>query len=262
MMFQKGQSDKLELKEFLDEKYKCFDTRSFIPDDPVSIPHRFTDRNDIEISGFLAAMLAWGQRKTIIKKTTLLIELMDSEPYEFITGSTLKDWERFERFAHRTFNGVDCVYFMGVLQYIYSKYGGIGEFYEEAFIKHKDLEIVHQKFHQLFFSLDHPSRTKKHLANIATGSSGKRLNMYTRWMVRTGSVVDFGIWKKIPASALFLPLDVHTGNVGRALGLLTRKQNDWKAVLEITENLRELDPVDPIKYDIALFALGAVEGFC
>jgi uncharacterized protein (TIGR02757 family) len=249
--------DKSELGDYLDFKYKQYNSVSFIPNDPVSIPHCFSQKEDIEISGFFAAMLAWGQRTTIISKCTLLMEWMDNAPYEFVVNAPENDLNWLSGFKHRTFNGEDCEYFVRALRNIYLHHGGIGGYFEDSFRFHGDMRLVMKGFHDLFFSFSPPGRTKKHLANIGRGAAAKRLNMFVRWMVRHEGPIDFGIWKSIPAHALFMPLDLHTGNISRKLGLLTRKQDDWKAVEEITGRLRELDPQDPIKYDIPLFCLGA-----
>ncbi|HEY6159978.1 MAG TPA: TIGR02757 family protein [Bacteroidia bacterium] len=246
-----------ELKEFLEEKYERYNRVSFIESDPVSIPHLFRKKEDIEISGFLAATIAWGQRPTIIKNATKLVQWMDMSPHDFILNAGEKDLAPFKKFVHRTFNGSDCIFFLHSLKNIYAKRGGM----ENAF-QGCDAKEAIIKFRQAFFSVKHLSRTLKHVSNPGSGSSAKRLNMFLRWMVRKDKrSVDFGIWNNLKPAQLFCPLDVHSGNVARKLGLLTRKQNDWKAVEELTVSLREFDPADPVKYDFALFGLGVFEKF-
>lgn len=255
--------NKTELKEFLEEKYDQYNRLSFIETDPVSIPHQFKKKEDIEIAGFLAATIAWGQRPTIIRNAQRLVQWMDMSPYEFIISAKEKDLEPFKAFTHRTFNGTDCICFIRSLKNIYTKHGGIEEVFSRAVNKNDtDLKgsIVH--FRETFFELPHPARTTKHISNPADNSAAKRINMYLRWMVRSDKrKVDFGLWKKIKPSQLSCPLDVHSGNVARKLGLLERTQNDWKAVDELTTNLKKFDAADPVKYDFALFGLGVFEGF-
>ncbi|MBN8697015.1 MAG: TIGR02757 family protein [Bacteroidetes bacterium] len=251
-----------ELKEFLDEKYEQYNRLDFIESDPISIPHRFSKKEDIEIAGFLAATIAWGQRVTIINNANKLMKLMDDAPHDFILNAKAKDLKRFNNFVHRTFNGTDAMFFMSSLQNIYKKHGGL----EQVFVSKSKDEACKEaimNFRKVFFSIPHPERTGKHVSNPAENSSAKRLCMYLRWMVRDDKRgVDFGIWKNsVQAKDLMCPLDVHTGNVGRKLGLLKRSQNDWKAVTELSDNLRKLDKKDPIKYDFALFGLGVFEGF-
>lgn len=249
--------DKLELKELLDDLEARFNVSEFIADDPISVPHLFCDRNDIEISGFLAATIAWGNRKIIVRNAHKMVSYMDGEPYRFIMDASNNELIKLGDFVHRTFNGSDFIYFIEALRYIYKEHGGIGTLFENEYLKRGDIRDSIAKFHTLFFSLDHPKRVEKHLSSIAKGAACKRLNMFIKWMVRSDeNGVDFGLWDKIPTSAIYLPLDVHTANVGRRLGLLKRKQNDWKSVEEITANLRELDPHDPIRYDFALFGAG------
>ena len=247
------------IKSFLDEKAAKYNHPDFIETDPIQIPHQFTEVNDIEISGFLASTIAWGQRITIIKNMQKLNALMDYAPYEFIMEHSEKDLERFNYFKHRTFNGEDCKFFIKSIQNIYRNHNGLGNLFQTIYAEKKSIYYTLAKFRDVFFEIPFPKRTQKHISNVLKGSSAKRLNMYLRWMVRKdNSGVDFGLWNKISMSDLFLPLDVHTGNVARKLGLLKRKQNDWKAVEEVTNILRK---VDPIKYDFALFGLGAFEKF-
>jgi len=244
------------LKELLDlkaEQYNCLD---FIADDPIQIPHRFSKKEDIEIAGFLASIIAWGQRKTIINNATRLMEWMEDSPHDFLMNMEVSDLERFTPFVHRTFNGEDCRYFIQRLSEIYRNEGGLEGTLGALVAKHGTEQGL-SKFKALFFRGEHPHRTKKHLADPLKGSTAKRLNMYLRWMVRKDKHgVDFGIWPSVPMSSLSLPLDVHTGRIARQLGLLKRKQNDWKAVAEIDAMLRSFDPNDPAKYDFALFGMG------
>lgn len=250
-----------ELKEFLDLKAAYYETPRFISEDPILIPHTFSTKEDIEISGFLAATIAWGNRKTIIRNARRIMELMDQAPFQFVTQHQDQDLERFDGFVHRTFNATDLKTFIKALHRIYTGHGGM----EELFTDHsssKDTQQAISAFRKVFFELDHEDRSRKHVSDPARGSSAKRINMFLRWMVRSPKRgVDFGIWEKIPASALSCPLDVHTGNVARSLGLLKRKQNDQKALAELDENLRMLDPADPVKYDFALFGLGIYENW-
>ena len=251
---------KEELFEFLESKYDIYNRPGFIEDDPVSIPHNFTKKEDIEISGFLAATIAWGNRKMILRNANRLMQMMDYSPYDFIMNFSESDLKPFESFVHRTFNGTDCIYFLKAMRYIYTEKGGL----EKAFLSkgNSDMRELIFHFRTAFFEPEHPARTEKHVANPMKGSSAKRINMFLRWMVRNdGRGVDFGIWKSIKPSQLYCPLDVHSGNIARRLGLLTRKQNDWKAVAELTGNLREFDKEDPVKYDFSLFGLGVNEKF-
>ena len=256
---------KLELGEFLNEKVIEFETRDFIKDDPISIPRMFSDNKDIEIAGFLAATIAWGNRKSILKNANRLMERMDNSPYDFVMNFEKADEKVFEGFCHRTFQPEDAVYFMGALRRIVSEYGSLENLIVsnwKASGSPDNVNAALSNFHAVFFDSVHADRTRKHVANPSKGSAAKRLNMYLRWMVRSSkNGVDLGIWDKIPTRVLSIPLDVHTSNVGRSLGLLSRKQNDWKAVAELDAALREYDPVDPVKFDFALFGLGAIEGF-
>ncbi|TDQ19308.1 uncharacterized protein (TIGR02757 family) [Algoriphagus boseongensis] len=253
-----------DLKEFLDFKVNQYNQPGFIPNDPISIPHRFSKKEDIEISGFFAAILAWGQRITIINKCLELFELMENAPHDFLVNHQEKDLIRFLEFKHRTFNSTDTLYFIHFLSWFYRNHQSL----EEAFLIGQTgdvnaMESILTKFHEKFFSLpDAPSRTKKHIATPARKAACKRINMFLRWMVRSDeNGVDFGIWNRISPSQLICPCDLHVDRVGRKLGLITRKQTDWLTALELTEKLRELDPVDPVKYDFALFGLGIEEKF-
>jgi uncharacterized protein (TIGR02757 family) len=259
-----------ELKSFLDEKVIQYNTLDFIESDPVQIPHLFSQKEDIEIAGFLSATIAWGNRKMIIKNSHKMMDLMGNSPYDFVMSHTEDDLERLESFVHRTFNGQDFASFIKGLQHIYKNHGGL----EAIFAKHQESNSMQKsisEFKKAFFDtsnselakqIPHQNRTQKHISDPMNGSAAKRINMYLRWMCRQDNKgVDLGIWKSISPSLLSCPLDVHSGNVARKLGLLTRKQNDGKAVAELDLKLRELDPIDPVKYDFALFGLGVFEGF-
>ena|SRR6056297_903014 len=251
-----------DLKEFLDEKTNKYNHPDFIQTDPIQIPHLFNGKQDREIAGFFAATIAWGQRTTIIKNMYRLLNLMDDNPYDFILHYSSDELKRFSSFKHRTFNGEDCVFFIQSLRNIYLNHGGLGNLFQNLYLQHKNILDVLHHFRQVFFEIPHPARTQKHVANVLKGASAKRLNMYLRWFVRKDKRgVDFGLWNNIPMRELYIPLDVHSGNVARKLGLLKRKQNDWKAVNELTESLRKLDPSDPVRYDFALFGLGVFEKF-
>ena len=250
------------LKAFLDAKVIQYNRPEFIPNDPVCIPHLFTKQQDIEIMGLWAAVLAWGQRVTIINKCKELIGLMDGAPFDFIINYQQTDLKKLLHFKHRTFNDVDTLYFIAFFRHHYSNYESL----ENAFIP---ADVTYSPFTGLggfrdyFFSLpDYPPRTKKHISSPSQKSTCKRLNMFLRWMVRKDDCgVDFGIWNKIKPADLICPCDLHVDRVARKLNLITRKQTDWQTAVELTERLREFDPVDPVKYDFALFALGIEEHF-
>ncbi|MBP7272352.1 MAG: TIGR02757 family protein [Saprospiraceae bacterium] len=249
------------LQFFLDDCVKKYNQSAFILYDPVSIPHRFSKLQDIEIIGFWTAMLAWGQRKTIIKSGLQLCTLMDNAPHDFVVHHQPTDLKPFLQFKHRTFQATDVLYFLAFFQAYYRRYQSL----ELAFTKGlapNDCDITNAliQFHETFFSLpDAPQRTRKHIASPATKSTCKRLNMFLRWMVRKdASGVDFGLWQCIRPSQLLIPLDVHVERIARQLGLLQRPQRDWKAVQELTTALRQFDADDPVKYDFALFGLGVM----
>jgi len=250
------------LKSFLDSKYDKYNRSEFIESDPIQIPHLFSLPEDIEIAGFLTATLAWGLRKTIINKSGQLLQLMENKPFTFITEADETDFSRFENFCHRTFNTTDILYFLHALKNIYTVHGGLRQVFEQGFKTNHDAGAAIAYFRNVFFESDYPARTRKHVPDVSKGSSAKRLNMFLRWMVRCDKRgVDFGLWKDINPAWLQIPLDLHTGATARKLGLLTRRQNDWQAVCELTEQLRVFDPLDPVKYDFALFGLGAFEKF-
>lgn len=258
----KSNIDQGELKEFLDQKAALYNSTSFIETDPIQIPHQYDDPRDIEISAFLTASIAWGKKTTIIANAKKLLSWMEERPYDFIMEHDEEALEQFFLFVHRTFNGIDCIYFVKALKHIYIQYGGLKGIFESKFNEYGDLFYAITAFREAFFQVADPGRTSKHIADPGKGASGKRINMFLRWMVRHDERgVDFGIWKGIPMKALYIPLDVHTGNVARKLGLLDRTQNDWKAVIELTNRLREFDVDDPIRYDFALFGLGSFEKF-
>lgn len=246
-----------ELRDFLDAKTEQYNRPDFIADDPISIPHQFSRKEDIEIIAFLVATIAWGRRELIIRSSRKLVDLMDGAPGQFVRQFTADDLGRFDGFVHRTFQPYDVRFFLERLQHIVLEHGSI----EHAFAAKSADEGI-QQFRQIFLDAPHERRILKHLPDVSRGAAAKRMNMFLRWMVRSDSHgVDFGIWKTLTPAQLYLPLDVHTARVSRKLGLLTRKANDWKAVQEVTQNLRLLDPVDPVKYDFALFSLGAIEQF-
>ncbi len=251
------------LKEFLDEKYFLYNHKKFIETDPICIPHQFTKKQDIEIAAFFAATIAWGNRQSIIKNATKLMQLMDYSPHSFVTNAIAKEIQVFSKFVHRTFNGDDCIFFIESLKHIYKNNTSLEILFSKGIqIEDETIKNGIISFREDFFSIKHPARTQKHVSNPLKNSSSKRLCMFLRWMVRRDRAgVDFGIWKNIKSSQLCLPLDVHTGNVSRKLGLLNRTQNDWQAVEEVTNLLRQLDSKDPVKYDFALFGLGVFEGF-
>ena len=250
-----------ELKDFLDEKVLQYNTLEFIESDPVQIPHLFTQKEDIEIAGFLSATIAWGNRKMIISNSHKMLELMGNAPFDFVMSHSNKDLQTLQSFVHRTFNGNDFASFIQSLQNIYLNHGGL----EAVFNKNQQADSMQKSIHEfkkLFFEIPHQYRTQKHVSDPLNNSAAKRINMYLRWMIRQDNKgVDLGIWKSISPAALSCPLDVHSGNVARKLGLLNRKQNDGKAVAELDLQLRKFDNQDPVKYDFALFGLGVFEGF-
>ena len=250
-----------ELKEFLDLKANQYQSQDFISADPIQIPHRFTKKEDVEIAGFLAATIAWGNRTSIIKNANKMMKLMDEAPFDFIVNHQTSDLDVFDGFVHRTFNATDLKYFVQAIKNLYVNKGGL-EFCITQHVSKMPLQTALHHFKKDFFELPHELRTEKHLADPLKGSAAKRINMYLRWMVRPNtSGVDFGLWKSMHPRNLSCPLDVHSGTVARKLGILNRKQNDAKAVLELDKQLRIMDSEDPVKYDFALFGLGAFEKF-
>lgn len=245
-----------DLKSFLDEKADQYNSPSFIANDPVSIPHQFTRKQDIEIAGLFAAVLAWGKRITIIRKCNELMERMDRDPYAFVTQHKSSDLKRLTGFCHRTFNDTDLLYFVAFMKWYYSEHASL----EEVF-RGRSIADGLARFHELFFSLeDFPARTRKHISTPVNKSTCKRLNMFLRWMVRRDRRgVDFGLWENISPAELICPCDVHVDRVARSLKLIRRKQTDWETAVELTAQLRKFDPLDPVRYDFALFGLGIME---
>ena len=249
-----------ELKEFLDFKADQYENPEFISSDPIQLPHCFSKKEDIEIIGFLVSTIAWGNRKGIIKSGERLIEIMENEPSDFIR-SYKSDLIKGSSFVHRTFNSTDLDFFFRSLNHLYTNHGGLEAAFSPSPVYPGVMgRIAH--FRQLFLETEHEDRSRKHISDPLRNSAAKRLNMYLRWMVRSPKKgVDLGIWKNIPASELYLPLDVHTSNNARRLGLLLRKQDDWKALEELMAELVKMDSEDPVKYDFALFGLGVFEKF-
>ena len=251
-----------QLKEFLDEKYDLYNRPSFIETDPIQIPHRYSKKEDIEISGFMSATIAWGRRNSIIKNAGRLMEFMNNNPHEFLINADKSDIKIFEKFVHRTFNGDDCMFFIDSLRNIYLNHGGLEKVFAENIEKTHSIIDSIKYFREIFFEIPHLKRTEKHIANIDKNSAAKRLNLFLMWMIRNDNRgVHFGLWDTIKPQYLYLPLDVHSANTGRKLGLISRKQNDWKTVDEVTKKLRSFDNDDPVKYDFALFGLSIMEGF-
>lgn len=253
--------NKKELKEFLDEKAVLYEKPDFIPLDPIQIPHRFTLKEDIEIAAFLTATISWGNRKSIIKSANRIIDILGQSPYDFVMNYNTENKDVFSGFVHRTFNEIDLETFIVSLQNIYTHHKGLEQVFLNG-LTNDSLQPAISHFKKVFFEISHQARTQKHVSDPLKNSAAKRINMFLRWMVRDASAgVDFGIWKSIPTSVLSCPLDVHTGNVARKLRLLSRKQNDAKTLLELDTSLRKMDAIDPVKYDFALFGLGAIEQF-
>lgn len=252
----------MELKEFLDQKVAEYNQPDFITLDPISIPHRFSKKQDIEIAGFIAATLAWGQRKTIINKCLELLGMMDNAPHDFVLNHQEEDLGPFLNFKHRTFNDIDTLYFIAFFRWFYQNYESLEEAFTIGWTEEVDvMERLLINFHDFFFQLpDAPQRTRKHVATPKRKAACKRINMFLRWMVREDDKgVDFGIWKTIKPYQLICPCDLHVDRVGRKLGLISRKQTDWQTAVELTERLRIFDPQDPVKYDFALFGMGILE---
>ena len=253
-----------KLRDFLEEKVAQYNQPSFIPADPVCIPHLFSSKADIEIAGFFAAIFAWGNRTTIINKSKELMQLMDMAPHQFITQHQESDLKRLLSFKHRTFNTTDLLYFIQFLQHHYQQHDSLETAFAQWMEKSDtDTTRALTGFHRYCFALDDaPARSKKHIATPEKQSNCKRLSMYLRWMVRADKKgVDFGIWKKIRPAQLICPVDVHVARVAYRFGLLERKQIDWQAAQELTDALRQMDPRDPVKYDFALFGLGVMEKY-
>jgi uncharacterized protein (TIGR02757 family) len=253
-----------EIKILLNKKVEQYNQPFFIAADPISIPHKFIQQQDIEIAGFFAAILAWGNRKSILNSCNTLMQLMDNQPYQFCIHHSKKELQALEQFKHRTFNATDLLYCIAFFKMHYTHHNSL----DIAFTKwmnstDETVENALKGFHHYFFSLpDFPERTRKHIASPQKKSACKRLNMYLRWMVRENKTgVDFGLWKQIKSSQLIIPIDVHVSRVAKKLSILNRTQNDWQAALELTAHLKTLDAKDPVKYDFALFGLGVMEKF-
>lgn len=248
----------IEIKDLLEEKVIQYNNPGFIESDPIQIPHQYSLKEDIEIAGFLTATISWGNRKMIIRNAKNMMNIMGNSPYDFVMQN---NHDHIDRYVHRTFNEIDLNFFVHSLSNIYKNHNGL----EQVFLKHAETHSLQKSIHefkQIFFEIEHPLRSKKHISDPLKGSAAKRINMYLRWMVRKDQAgVDFGIWTRLNASQLSCPLDVHSGKVARKLGLLNRKQNDAKALNELDKSLREMDPEDPVKYDFALFGLGVFEKF-
>lgn len=250
-----------QLKEFLDEKVEEYNRFEFIQFDPIQVPHRFSKKEDIEIAAFLTASIAWGNRKSIITNAHKMMHLMDDSPFDFVSNHSETDLRSLESFVHRTFNGTDLKQFARSLKHIYRNHGGLEGVFS-TYAEPRSLQLAIHNFKKHFFEIPHSPRTTKHISDPIKNSAAKRINMFLRWMVRKDNAgVDFGIWNSISPSQLSCPLDVHSGRVARALGILSRKQNDAKALRELDTSLRIFDENDPVKYDFALFGLGVFEKF-
>jgi uncharacterized protein (TIGR02757 family) len=246
-----------DMRELLERLHDRYNNESFIEADPISVPHSFTGTVDREIAGFLAATIAWGNRRAIVQSAHRMMRYMDNAPEDFVRNATEADMEYLRSYVHRTFNGVDFQDFVRGLRHIITEWGSVGNYFETRYEEHGDLRPVFSDFRRDFFAAEHDAHCEKHLSSIDKGAACKRLCMYLRWFVRHDDRgVDFGMWRRIPMSALYMPLDIHTGRMGRNLGLLNRKQSDWKAVEELTASLRELHADDPVRYDYSLFGLG------
>lgn len=250
-----------DLRELLERLHDKYNRPEFIECDPISIPHRFSSREDREIAGFLAATIAWGNRKAIVSSGHRMMRFLDDAPADFVRNASDGELARLTDYVHRTFNGGDLRDFVLALRHIGERYGSLGGFFESRYEATGDLREVLAEFRGEFFGGCHAPRCEKHLSNIGRGAACKRICMFLRWMVRRDERgVDFGEWTRIPMSALYIPLDVHTGNMGRALGLLSLRQNDWRAVEELTDSLRAYAPDDPVRYDFSLFGAG-IDGY-
>ena len=250
-----------EIKSFLDYKADLYENENFIENDPISIPHLFSKKEDIEISAFITSTISWGLRKTILNNAKKIVDMMDLSPFEFVQNHTKSDLIPLSKFVHRTFNGNDLIFFIKSLKNIYLNHGGLENLFKPNNFNENMGEVIHQ-MKKTFFSISHQGRTKKHISDPMKGSAAKRLNMFLRWMVRSKKKkVDFELWKSISPSQLSCPLDIHSGRVARKLKILKRSQNDFKATKELDLNLKKFNPIDPVKYDFALFGLGVFENF-
>ncbi len=250
-----------EIKSFLDYKADLYENQNFIESDPISIPHLFSKKEDIEISAFITSTISWGQRKIILKNAKKIMKMMDFSPYDFICNHSKKDLVPLSNFVHRTFNGTDLTFFVKSLKNIYKNHNGLENIFKTSKMSENMASSIHQ-MKKIFFSISHKNRTKKHISDPLKGSAAKRINMFLRWMVRSKKKkVDFELWKSINTRQLSCPLDIHTGRVARKLRILKRNQNDFKATLELDYYLRKLNSDDPVKYDFALFGLVVFEKF-
>jgi len=250
-----------EILDLLEESARLYNQPTFVQDDPISVPHRFNKAEDIEIAGFYSALFAWGKRTTSIRKANELMRLMDDAPYSFHMESSEAEYRRFDYFAHRTFQSVDVPFFVKGIQSLLIRYGSLERAFASQLRNHTMKDAI-RSFRNEFLSIPHLPRIRKHLADPQSGSAAKRFNLYLRWMVRKDKAgVDLGIWDDVSPSQLMCPLDVHSGRVARRLGILNRRENDWDAVEEVSSSLRIIDPVDPIRFDFALFGLGIFEKF-
>jgi len=251
-----------ELKFFLDNNFQKYNNKQFIETDPIQIPHSFAHKEDIEIAAFLSSSIAWGKRSMIINNAKRMMNLLENKPFDFIRNASDKEIFSISKFVHRTFNVEDFRYFLISLRNIYTKHKGLENVFNQGFTISNTIEDSLIHFRKVFFEIQATARTYRHISNVEKNSAAKRLNMFLMWMIRKDAQgVHFGLWNKIPTSALKIPLDVHVANCSRKLKLLQRKQNDWKAVCELTANLAKFDSQDPVKYDFALFGLG-IEKFC
>lgn len=245
-----------DLKKFLDEKLENLNSHEFITNDPICVPHSFSKKEDIELSAFLTSSLAWGNRKIIINKSLHLMKLMDNQPYDFIINASNKEIKSLKKFVHRTFNGNTTIDFIFSLKNILNNFHNLENVFTTLYEKYNDLKVVLIEFRYLFTKTFKDKNSFRHISSPENNSASKRLNLFLKWMIRKDEKnIDFGLWKTIPMSKLYIPLDIHTGNTARKLGILKRKQNDWKAVEELTSFLKKLDENDPIKYDFALFLM-------
>ena len=245
-----------KLKFYLDQLAERYECPAFIEKDPIQIPHRFRRKEDIEIAAFLTATIAWGQRANTIKSASRLMELLDHSPHDFLLNATANDWRKFQDFNYRTFQNIDCIYFLKALKTIYQSGNSLEDIFTAGYKQRSSIADAIIYFRNWFLSFNPPLRTIKHIADVGKNATAKRLNMFLRWMVRSNDKgVDFGIWKNIPPSALIIPMDVHVSASARKLGLVNRKSIDWKAAEEVTHHLRQFDPMDPVKYDFALFGM-------
>jgi uncharacterized protein (TIGR02757 family) len=253
-------NDPHHLKDFLDERVEQYNRPEFIEQDPIQIPHRFQQKEDIEIASFLTSTIAWGNRKMIIQNAQRLMAFMENDPYRYVMNAGESDIKTLLKFSHRTFNGEDCQFFMASLRHIYTHENGLEAVFTNGYERENTIAGALQYFRQRFLAIPHSNHVRKHIADIQRYSGAKRLNLFLRWMIRNDAQgVDFGLWQRIPMSALMLPLDIHSGKAARMVGLLQRKQNDWRAVEEVTARLRQFDSDDPVKYDFALFGVDLFE---